>query len=145
MSSVRWSRRDTPYLPFSLGRQLMLTRMGCRRICFALLLVVAFTYRFGKCRYWCFHFVRLLFIQQPGNTHGIYHPSCFITSNVLSAERLIPGGSYKTSVANVVDRCWPGTKQVRMKPNAAKHQFQVVRLLFGDIARCCHYRLTKRY
>jgi hypothetical protein len=36
-----------------------------------LLLVVVFTYRFGMCRL-VVHIVRLLFIQQPGNTHGIY-------------------------------------------------------------------------
>ena len=36
-----------------------------------LLLVVVFTYRFGMCRL-IVHFVRLLAIQQPGNTHGIY-------------------------------------------------------------------------
>jgi hypothetical protein len=34
-------------------------------------LVVVFTYRFGMCRL-VVHIVRLLFIQQPGNTHGIY-------------------------------------------------------------------------
>src|SRR5258706_10901025 len=36
-----------------------------------LLLVVVFTFRFGMCRL-VVHFVRLLAIQQPGNTHGIY-------------------------------------------------------------------------
>ena len=36
-----------------------------------LLLVVVFTYGFGMCRL-IVHFVRLLAIQQPGNTHGIY-------------------------------------------------------------------------
>jgi len=36
--------------------------------------VVVFTHLFGECRWGCLfsHIVRLLFIQQPGNTHGIY-------------------------------------------------------------------------
>jgi hypothetical protein len=41
-------------------------------ICLALAaLVVVFTHFFGECR-WVIHIVRLLFMQQPGNTLGIY-------------------------------------------------------------------------
>src|SRR5258708_38022588 len=47
-----------------------------------LLLVVVFTYRFGMCRL-VVHFVRLLAIQQPGNTHGIYQSAPPITFDQL--------------------------------------------------------------